>query len=55
MSLQNLEFHQFCTIENFFARILKRAAAATGTKFSFCVSMVEAAEVSGDVLILNDW
>ena len=55
MSLQNLKFYQFCTIENFFARILKRAAAATGTKFSFCVSMVEAADVSGDVWILNDW
>ena len=43
-------------MENFFARTLKRAAAATGTKFSFCVSTVEAAEaeVSCDVLILND-
>ena len=55
ISVKNHEFYQFCTIENFFARILKRAAARTGTKFSFCVSMVEAAEVSGDVWILNDW
>ena len=44
----------FSTIENFFAQFFQLAAAVTGTKFSFCVSLVGAVEVSGDVWIQND-
>ena len=38
-------------LHNFSSQI---AAAVTGTKFCFCVSMVGAVEVSGDVWIQND-